>query len=262
MNCFPGRVLYPQIAESKIRLITRRNPTLFAMWGSFYAYKINMKAGDALSRRTQVFHDIIFAILEGDADGVIKSINLGLQMGMSAEEILEVAMVPASVQVLDKYQGADFYIPDVINASHAIEAGLLNLKPYTKKTSQEREKIVIGTVEGDIHDIGKNIVSLSLGYAGFEMIDVGVNVSPLEFVRAVEQHRPKILGLSALLTTTMGEMGRVIEALEKHHLRKFVRVLVGGGPVTREFAEYIGADAYGSSARKAISIAQSLVMEE
>ncbi|WP_069589486.1 corrinoid protein [Neomoorella thermoacetica] len=220
---------------------------------------INRKAGDTLNGRTQIFQDIISAILRGEANGVLKSINAGLQMAMSADEILEEAMIPATIQTLDKYQGADFYIPDVINASHAIEAGLFALKPYTKKSLQKRKKIVIGTVEGDIHDIGKNLVALSLGYAGFEVVDLGVNVSPAEFVRAVEQHRPEILAMSALLTTTMGEMARVIKALEKHHLRKSVRVLVGGGPVTKEFAESIGADAYGSSAREAISIAQSLV---
>ncbi|WP_253256440.1 corrinoid protein [Moorella sp. E306M] len=217
------------------------------------------KAGDTLSGRAQIFQDIISAILRGDADGVLKSISSGLQIGMSADEILEEAMIPATVQTLDKYQGADFYIPDVINASHAIEAGLFALKPYIKKGLHKRRKIVIGTVEGDIHDIGKNLVALSLSYAGFEVVDLGVNVSPAEFVRSVEQHRPEILAMSALLTTTMGEMARVIKALEKHHLRKSVRVLVGGGPVTREFAESIGADAYASSAREAISIAQSLV---
>jgi len=224
--------------------------------------KYKLKAGDALSSRSQVFHAIISAILDGDADGVIKSINSGLQTGMSAEEILDVAMLPASMQILDKYQGENFFIPDVINASHAIEAGLLKLKPYTRKICRKKEKMVIGTVEGDIHDIGKNIVALYLGYSGFEMIDEGVNVAPLEFVRAVEEHRPKILGLSALLTTTMGEMGRVIDALQKHNLRLSVKVLIGGGPVTREFAQQIGADAYAGSAREAIKIARSLAAEE
>ncbi|MDN5326769.1 MAG: hypothetical protein PWP41_1465 [Moorella sp. (in: firmicutes)] len=214
-----------------------------------------------MSGRTQVFHDIISAILKGEANSVLKSINLGLQIGMSANEILEEAMIPATIQTLDKYQGEDFYISDVINASHAIEAGLFALKPYIKKDPNKRKKIVIGTVKGDIHEIGKRLVALSLGYAGFEVVDLGVNVSPVEFVRSVEQERPKILAMSALLTTTMGEMARVIEALEKHHLRNSVRVLVGGGPVTREFAESIGADAYGSSAREAISIAQSLVIQ-
>lgn len=220
-----------------------------------------MKAGDGMSSRSQVFHDIILAIQEGDANGVIKSINLGLEIVMSAEEILDAAIVPGSERVLDKYQGEDFYIPDVINAAHAIEAGLLSLKPYTKKALKKQEKVVIGTVEGDIHDIGKNIVSLYLNYSGFEIIDVGVNVAPEEFIRSVQKHKPHILGLSALLTTTMGEMERVIDALEKEYLRNTVKVLVGGGPVTREFADYIGADAYASSAREAVSVAKSLVGE-
>jgi 5-methyltetrahydrofolate--homocysteine methyltransferase len=221
-----------------------------------------MKAGDPVSRRSQIFHDIISSILEGDADGVLKLINSALQKGMSAEEILEIALVPASTQVLDKYQGEDFYIPDVINAANAIEVGLHALKPYTKRSQQKQEKMVIGTVEGDIHDIGKNIVALYLSYAGFDMIDIGVNVSPKEFVKAVQQHQPKILGLSALLTTTMCEMERVISALKEHHLRRSVKVLVGGGPVTREFALNIGADAYAGSARTAVSIAKSLLKED
>lgn len=138
---------------------------------------------------------------------------------------------------------------------------MLSLKPYTKKALKKQEKVVIGTVEGDIHDIGKNIVSLYLNYSGFEIIDVGVNVAPEEFIRSVQKHKPHILGLSALLTTTMGEMERVIDALEKEYLRNTVKVLVGGGPVTREFADYIGADAYASSAREAVSVAKSLVGE-
>ncbi len=240
-------------AASDCRLLLR-----FTVCGTIGG-EIERKAGDTLSSRTRVFHQIISAILEGEANGVISSINSGLQMGMSAEEILEEALIPATIQTLDRFQGADYYIPDVINASHAIEAGLLALKPYTKRNPQKRKKIVIGTVAGDIHDIGKNLVALSLEYAGFEVVDLGVNVSRAEFVKAVEWHRPEILGLSALLTTTMGEMAGVIEALEKSHLRRRVKVMVGGGPVTREFAESIGADAYGSSAREAISIARSLV---
>lgn len=165
--------------------------------------EIERKAGDTLSSRTRVFHQIISAILEGEANGVISSINSGLQMGMSAEEILEEALIPATIQTLDRFQGADFYIPDVINASHAIEAGLLALKPYTKGTLRSGRRSSSAQLRGYPRHRQEPGCPL-LEYAGFEVVDLGVNVSRAEFVRAVEWHRPEILGLSALLTTTMG----------------------------------------------------------
>lgn len=212
--------------------------------------------------RTEILHNIITSILQGEAKSVQESINLGLKMGMSAEEIVQEAFLPATTKITDKFQGAEFFIADVIFSSHAIEAGLSALKPHINHKVKNPPKIVIGTVEGDLHDIGKNIVAISLGLVGFQIIDLGVSVSAEAFLEAVKQHQPDILAMSALLTTTMGELDKVIATLEKNHLRKSVKVMVGGGPVTREFAKLIGADGYAPSARKAIKLAQDLLQNK
>ncbi|NPV28642.1 MAG: corrinoid protein [Firmicutes bacterium] len=212
--------------------------------------------------RNHIFQQIITAILAGKADLVLKSVSSGLAMNISAMEIMEYAIMPATKQLAVKFQGADFYIPDVLLASRAIKAGLYALKPLIQTNSRCLKKIVIGTVAGDIHDIGKNMVSLFLSFSGFEVIDLGVDVTAVEFVQAVKKYRPSLLGLSALLTTTIGEMGVVIEQLNRNHLRHTVKILVGGAPVTKEFAAFIGADAYAQDAQEAVKLARELVRQD
>jgi len=212
--------------------------------------------------RAQILRDITTAILNGDAEKTLTAVEAGLGLQMSVTEILEEAIIPATNQIAERFQGSEFYIPEVLFASHAIKAGLYTLKPLVNNTSYNKtynRKVIIGTVEGDIHDIGKNLVALFLTCAGFEVIDLGVDVTASQFIKATKEHKPDLLALSALLTTTMGEMAVVIEELQKHNLRHTVKVLIGGGPVTEEFATLIGADAYAKDAREAVIVAKSLV---
>ncbi|MDK2880359.1 MAG: hypothetical protein PWQ99_134 [Clostridia bacterium] len=209
------------------------------------------------NNRTIIFRKINSAILNGEANEVARLIDTGLKMSMSAEEILEEVLIPTTRQVAAQFQGADFNIPDVLLASRAIKAGLHALKPYKRPAGGKR--IVIGTVAGDIHDIGKNMIALFLEFAGHEVIDLGVDVTALDFIQAVKKYKPNLLAMSALLTTTMGEMSNVIEMLYIHQLRDCVKVIVGGGPVTQEFAVSIGADAYADNPHEAIKVVHNLL---
>lgn len=211
--------------------------------------------------RNHIFSEIISAILNGDANEVVNHTREGIKNSMSAEEILEGAIIPAARQFAERFQGADFYIPEVLLASRAIKASLYALKPLLKSRSRLK-KVVIGTVEGDIHDIGKNLIVIFLQFAGFEVIDLGVDVTAATFLEAVKKHRPDLLAMSALLTTTMGTMANVIELLNMYHLRDQVKVIVGGGPVTQEFAESIGADAYAESPHEVLDALKRLFNEK
>lgn len=208
--------------------------------------------------RSYIFKEITAAILNGEANEAARLVESGLKMSMSAEEILEEALIPATRQVAEQFQGADFNIPDVLLASRAIKAGLYALKPY-KRQAARGKRIIIGTVAGDIHDIGKNLIALFLEFAGYEVIDLGVDVTALNFVQAVKQYKPDLLAMSALLTTTMGEMSNVIEMLYIHRVRDSIKIIVGGGPVTKEFAVSIGADAYADTPHEAIKVVHDLL---
>lgn len=209
------------------------------------------------SKHDLILKEIASSIINGQANDVVKFIKAGIKNSMSAEEILQAAVIPATKRVTDDFQGANFYIPDVLLAARAIKAGLNVLKPIPRHSAQS-QRIILGTVEGDIHDIGKNLVALFFEFAGFEVIDLGVDVTVFKFLQAVRELKPDVLGMSALLTTTMGSMSNVIEQLYIHHMRDEVKVLVGGGPVTREFANYIGADIYAENPHEAIGLLRQL----
>ena len=177
---------------------------------------------------------------------------------MSVEELLDQALIPATRSLSDTYQGANFNIPDVLLSSRAIKAGIFALKPlFPKKPTPN--KIVMGTVEGDIHDIGKNLITMFLELSGFEVIDLGVNITPIQFMQAVKSYNPDILAMSAILTTTMGSTSETMDLLIQHNLRDQVKIMVGGGPVTKEFAASIGADGCADNPRDSVIIAQQLI---
>lgn len=208
--------------------------------------------------RQHIIQNITNAIMEGEAGEVLNLIELGLKNGMSVEEILETAIIPATKKLSDIFQGANFNIPDVLLSSRAIKAGIYALKPFFTKKSTAN-KIVIGTVEGDIHDIGKNLIAMFLELSRFDVIDLGVNITPIQFMQAVKSYNPDILAMSAILTTTMGSMSETIDILIQYKLRDQVKILVGGGPVTKEFAASIGADGCADNPRDTVKIAQQLV---
>ena len=186
--------------------------------------------------------------------------EVAIQAGHSPQRILEEALAPAMEIVGDKFRCNEVYVPEVLVAARAMKKSLALLKPLLTQTGVKPvATAVIGTVKGDLHDIGKNLVCMMLEGAGFEVVDVGADVAPEKFVQAVKDTKAQILGISSLLTTTMLGMKDILMALEQADLRKQVKVMVGGAPVTQSFADEIGADAYGESAAVAADKAKELL---
>jgi 5-methyltetrahydrofolate--homocysteine methyltransferase len=200
------------------------------------------------------------AVILGDVKGSILLTEVAIQAGHSPQKILDEALAPAMEIVGDKFRCNEVYVPEVLVAARAMKKSLALLKPLLTQTGVKPvATAVIGTVKGDLHDIGKNLVCMMLEGAGFEVVDVGADVTPEKFVQAVKDTKAQILGISTLLTTTMLGMKDVLRALEQADLRKQVKVMVGGAPVTQSFADEIGADAYGESAAVAADKAKELL---
>ncbi len=206
---------------------------------------------------TETFY---MTLSQGKIDGVEKLVQEALKKGESAENILKEGLISAMDRVGAGFKNGDIYIPEVLIAARAMHAGMAALKPILSKSSSTlMSKVVIGTVKGDLHDIGKNLVAMMLEGAGFEVIDLGIDVSAQKFIEAIHQHKPQLVGMSALLTTTMTEMKNTIQAIEQAGLRNQVKTIVGGAPVTEEFAREIGADGYASDAASAVDLVRSLL---
>ncbi|MCL5074492.1 MAG: corrinoid protein [Chloroflexi bacterium] len=187
-------------------------------------------------------------------------VQQALDQGLSANEILNRALIPAMTEVGARFERSEFYVPEMLIAARAMKEGLALLKPKLAQASVKPiGRVIIGTVVGDLHDIGKNLVGIMMEGMGLEVIDLGVDVAPAKFVEAVRDTAPQIIGMSALLTTTMTAMKATIEALKAAGLRDKVKVMVGGAPVTHKFAETIGADVYASDAASAASRARALL---
>jgi 5-methyltetrahydrofolate--homocysteine methyltransferase len=198
-------------------------------------------------------------LYEGNADAVRAATEKALAEGLSAQEILNDGLIGGMDEVGRDFKAGDLFIPEVLIAARAMHAGLEVLRPILAESGVSTVgKMVIGTVSGDLHDIGKNLVAMMMEGAGFEIIDLGTDVKPEDFVAAVRNEGAALLGMSALLTTTMPSMQTTIEALVEAGLRDKVKVMVGGAPVTASFAEKIGADAYAPDAASAVDTARSL----
>jgi 5-methyltetrahydrofolate--homocysteine methyltransferase len=199
-------------------------------------------------------------LYSGKLDGVKKGVKKALEEGLSAQEVLAKGLLAGMDKVGKDFKAGDLFIPEVLMCAKAMHAGLDILKPLLVGVGTALHgKVVIGTVAGDLHDIGKNLVRMMLEGAGFEIVDLGVSVSPEKFIEAVRANGAKLMGMSALLTTTMPAMKLTIEALKKAGIREDVKVLVGGAPVTASFAESIGADAYAPDAASAVDVARELI---
>ncbi len=197
-------------------------------------------------------------IIDGDAASVENGVKAALAEGTDAGAILNEALIAAMDEVGRRFEEGDFFVPEMLVSAKAMQAGLNLLKPHLAATDgKAKGKVAIGTVKGDLHDIGKNLVAMMLEGAGFEIIDLGVDASPEAFVGAV-QGGANLIGMSALLTTTMSSMGATIEALKAAGVRDNVKVMVGGAPVTEEFAKSIGADAFAPDASSATRVARQL----
>jgi len=199
------------------------------------------------------------SIYSGDVEAVGELVQDLLDGGMAPGEVLSDALLVGMDKVGRDFKAGNLFVPEVLFAARAMQAGMDVLRPLLADGEiASSGKYVVGTVQGDLHDIGKNLVRMMLEGGGFEAIDLGVDVSPSAFVDAVREHKPDLVGISALLTTTMAQMKVTIEALEEAGLRDSVKIMVGGAPVTADFAEQIGADAYAPDAASAVDIAREL----
>jgi len=210
--------------------------------------------------KMEILNEISQLIQKGNAKLVPEKVKEALSSGISAETILNDALIQAMSVVGEKFKNNEIYVPEVLIAARAMKAALEVLKPILTETGVKPiGKVVIGTVKGDLHDIGKNLVAMMMTGAGLEVIDLGVDVAPEKFCEAVKNHNPQIVAMSALLTTTMPNMKTTIEKLQEQGLRDKVKVIVGGAPVTESFAKSIGADGYAPDAASAAELAKKFV---
>ena len=200
------------------------------------------------------------AVLDGDGDETTALTKEAVSQGLGAPQILDEALTPAMDIVGEEYENGDRYVPEMLISAEAMKSAMVVLKPLLADAGvKARGKVVIGTVEGDLHDIGKDLVAMMLEGAGFEVVNLGAEITAEEFVKVAKEHKPDIIGMSALLTTTMIHMPEVIDALQQVGLRDQIKVIIGGAPVTQGYAEKIGADAYAPDAASATKLAKSLV---
>ena len=198
--------------------------------------------------------------LIGNAPEVKDLVNQGLKYELEPEKMLYDALIPSLEEVGARFERGDFFVPEMLIAARAMQGALDILRPLLAETGAKPVgTYVMGTVKGDVHDIGKNLVNIMLEGAGFTVYDLGVNVAPEKFVEQVQEHEPDIVGFSAFLTTTMPMFKANINALEKAGIRDDVIVMVGGAPVTQEYADKVGADGYAADASTAVRLAKDLI---
>ena len=204
--------------------------------------------------------DIAESIIAGKAPRVKELVQQAVNDGVPSGKILNEGLIAGMDVVGTKFRANEFYIPEVLVAAKAMKSGMEILKPLLSQTGVKPvARFAIGTVKGDLHDIGKNLVSMMMEGAGFEVIDIGIDVSPERFIEIIKEKQPQIIGMSALLTTTMPAMKTAIETLRQSGVRDQVKILVGGAPITQEFSQTIGADGYAGDAASAVSKAKELI---
>ncbi len=200
------------------------------------------------------------AVLTGDAPAALAAAKEALAAGVKPVEVVSEGISPGMAEVGRLFEEGEYYVPDLLMAARATKEIFTILRPLLAETGvKPTARVVLGTVQGDLHDIGKNLVAAMLEGGGFEVVDLGVDVPPEKFITAVKEQKPQILGLSALLTTTMPAMRKAMEALGAAGVRQEVKIMVGGAPVTEEFAQAIGADGYGENAAASVDLARRLV---
>jgi 5-methyltetrahydrofolate--homocysteine methyltransferase len=208
---------------------------------------------------TDIMQQIASNLYEGEDEAVAALVQQALDEGLQPGEILQGGLIAGMDEVGRDFKAGDLFVPEVLIAARAMHAGMNVLRPLLAESdASSAGKYLIGTVKGDLHDIGKNLVKMMLEGAGFETIDLGTDVEPQVFVDAVREHQPQLIGMSALLTTTMVQMKATIEALQEAGVRDQVKIMVGGAPVTAAFSEQIGADAYAPDAATAVDVARQL----
>lgn len=210
-----------------------------------------------------VLKNLFDAILEGDVEGVRTHVQASLDEQLDPGLILNEGMIAAMREVGCRFEAGEYYVPEMLIAARAMQTGMAMLKPHLQQADRKSSgRVLIGTVKGDLHDIGKNLVSLMLEGAGYEIIDLGVDVPPEEFVKKTTELKPDVVGLSALLTTTMPSMKTTIDALTAAGLRNRIKVIIGGAPVTQTYSCQIEADGFSTDASRAVNLVNDLLNEK
>jgi 5-methyltetrahydrofolate--homocysteine methyltransferase len=216
---------------------------------------INLFAGSK-----SILQAIGAALIDGDNELVDQLTRQALDEGLEALEVMDFGLIAGMAIVGVKFRQNFIFVPEVLACARAMKAGMVHIEPILSASGIEPiAKVIMGTVKGDLHDIGKNLCIMMLRGSGFEVIDLGVDTSSDRFIEAVEEHGAPLLGMSALLTTTMPNMGKTIEAFIDADLRDSVKIMVGGAPVTQEFADDMGADGYGKDAMACVALAKQLM---
>jgi len=209
---------------------------------------------------SETIEEISTAVIEGDVDEIADLTEDALDEGLTAEEILNKGLMPGMDHVGVEFRAGNMFVPEVLRSARTMQTSMNILKPLLAESGIKMVgKVLLGTVKGDLHDIGKNLVGMMCEGAGFEVKDIGKDISPEGFVEAVKEFEPDVLGMSALLTTTMRSMESTIRVLEEAGLRDKVKIMIGGAPVTQAFADQIGADGYASNAASAAELAKRFV---
>ncbi len=207
-----------------------------------------------------MIEDLRQGVIKGDEQGVKDLTQKLIDEGLEPLEIINNGLIAGMSVVGDRFKKAEMYVPEVLMAAKSMKSGMELVKPLIAEGDVEAAtKVLMGTVKGDLHDIGKNLVGMMMESSGFEVVDAGVDITPEEFAEMVKDEEPDVLGLSALLTTTMLAMRETIEVLEEEGLRDQVKIIIGGAPVTSDFAEEIGADGYAPDAASATEIVEELL---
>jgi 5-methyltetrahydrofolate--homocysteine methyltransferase len=210
-----------------------------------------------------ILDDLRQSVIDGDMHSTQNLVPKALTEGISPERILKNGLIAAMGEVGARFEKGEYYVPEMLISARAMKSGLALLRPHLVAANvQAVGKVVIGTVQGDLHDIGKNLVGMMLEGAGFEVVDLGADVSAEKYVAAAREHQPDLIACSALLTTTMPHMQNIIQQLDQAGLRPEVKVMIGGAPVTEAYAGQIGADGYAPDAAAAASLAKALLGEK
>jgi len=207
-----------------------------------------------------ILEEIASEVVKGDSDSVERLTTKALSQGVSAEEVLNKGLVEGMDVVSKRFKNNECFIPEVLISAKAMKSGMETLKPLLAKANVKPQgKVIIGTVKGDLHDIGKNIVSMLLQGAGFDVVDLGADVGKEKFLEYAKKENPDILGMSALLTTTMIYMKEVLETIRNASLEKEIKIIIGGAPLTQSYADAIKADGYAPDAASAVDLSKSLL---
>lgn len=207
-----------------------------------------------------IVNEVYSAVIDGNASEVKVKVQTALDNGIKAETVLNSGLIAAMKEVGQLFEDGEYFVPEMLISARAMQSGMAILRPIlVAQDIKPIGKVVIGTVKGDLHEIGKNLVSMMLEGSGFQIIDLGTDASPEKFLEAVNTHKPNIVGMSALLTTTMVNMEKTLQLLEANGFRKGLKVIIGGAPISQKYADEIGADGYAADASQAVVIARQLV---